>query len=1204
MARSSHMLEADETDAVRQLEELARSPLGRSSTSHQTHAGDALLTHHGLAPSSGAQAFDAISRSIQSIIDHMDVADSRNADALRRIQGELKALRASAPGGAAGGSHIPDGFNAIEQRLEDLARKIESVDHKAAEPGMKALEQRVSSFANTLGGVAKSTNPQVASSLLADPGLAALTGYRPVTQPAPPAQQEAKPGDRAIGAILAGLDSDTDEDEHSDSALELGFLRRRGIDLAAEAAARKREDDRRKAAEAERQAAEQRREALRLQAQREEERRRAAIRQPGIDFKVPQPLPTTATRATQPAPMAFAGSPSAHSAATTEQMLERHAARLGEQISTRFEQLAESLKAQIATPAPSRELGELQDSVHQLALKLDELAARPVAARDEEMAQQVDAISERLDAAEARFSGIGDLTGSIEKLTARIAAAEQGLLDMAKSRFETKQSMEDRFAALEQQIIDSRSNILDEARDAAIDAAGNAVREATVSAQDAALDAAREAARAMLRREAGTVSASQADAAPQMGDTQELVNRLHSNLAGIGEQIRHDDEDDAGELAEAHEVEFEDDGEDENIIPEPASGIEDDEDEGSEFAVPGSIADIRLPPLAEAADMAAPASDEDLLLLEEEVDEAGDQTESELAVEAELMRSSPASGASHAMRMPGGSMAQQATPSLRDARSTNELLAAARRAAHAASVQQSIMEARKPKRQKLSHTLRLKGWRKPRVDRPSAAEGALAGNRVSSIAHENEPAPIPASSAAVQSSRKDMLGSATAALAGTQGQPSAIRVGPRVTPQVSKPKVRKGVLLATVALLAIAGAASAYVALGRPDLPQMLRLLDSAKRLVTSSMMQTDLPAAQADVPTDVQPTAANTFALASVPATSIDQTSDPEPTAAITVVKAVDAPAVSTPSSDAEPPLAAAPLPAEIGPAALRDAATAGDSIAQFEVANRYMDGRGVAADTTAAAAWYQRAAAQGLAVAQYRLASLYERGDGVASNPNLAKLWYERAATSGNRRAMHNLGVIYANTNDPDSDYTKAAFWFKQAAEFGLGDSQYNLAILYTRGLGVPADQTEAYKWFSILANNGDGDAAARRDQIAAQLDSKTLTAAKLAAQTWRAKEIIAEANAVRLPADGWETATPAQNEVAENTAALPLPGADVIGAAQSLLNRLGYSVGTPDGVWGPRTKAAIESFQRETGVAVDGQLTPTLVKSLQQVLAGNSA
>lgn len=191
--------------------------------------------------------------------------------------------------------------------------------------------------------------------------------------------------------------------------------------------------------------------------------------------------------------------------------------------------------------------------------------------------------------------------------------------------------------------------------------------------------------------------------------------------------------------------------------------------------------------------------------------------------------------------------------------------------------------------------------------------------------------------------------------------------------------------------------------------------------------------------------------------------------------------------------------LPATIGGPALRKAALAGDPAAEYEVADRFAEGRGVLQSNAEAAYWLQRAAKQGLAPAQFRLGGLYEKGLGVKKDLADARDLYLAAAEKGNGKAMHNLAVLYAEGVNGAPDYAKAAEWFRKAADHGIRDSQYNLGILYVRGVGVEHNEAESYKWFAIAASQGDKDAAKKRDEIASRLDPQSLAAARLAVQNW---------------------------------------------------------------------------------------------------------
>jgi localization factor PodJL len=212
--------------------------------------------------------------------------------------------------------------------------------------------------------------------------------------------------------------------------------------------------------------------------------------------------------------------------------------------------------------------------------------------------------------------------------------------------------------------------------------------------------------------------------------------------------------------------------------------------------------------------------------------------------------------------------------------------------------------------------------------------------------------------------------------------------------------------------------------------------------------------------------------------------------------------------------------LPMAIG-GALRAAAAKGDAAAEYEIAQRYAEGRGVPQNLAEAADWYDRAAKQGLAPAQFRLGGFYEKGFGVKKDLDAARRLYSAAADAGSAKAMHNLAVLYAEGIDGKPDYLNAAKWFRKAADYGLTDSQYNLGILYGRGIGMPTDLPEAYKWFALAARDGDKESAAKRDDVGGRMDPKSLAAAKAAAEAWSPIEQPEAAIQAAAPAGGWDNA-----------------------------------------------------------------------------------
>lgn len=55
------------------------------------------------------------------------------------------------------------------------------------------------------------------------------------------------------------------------------------------------------------------------------------------------------------------------------------------------------------------------------------------------------------------------------------------------------------------------------------------------------------------------------------------------------------------------------------------------------------------------------------------------------------------------------------------------------------------------------------------------------------------------------------------------------------------------------------------------------------------------------------------------------------------------------------------------------------------------------------------------------------------------------------------------------------------------------------------------------------------------------------------------------------------------------------------QSLLNRIGYNVGTVDGSFGPRTQQAVMAFQRDNGLTADGVVGPATWRLFERFLLG---
>jgi localization factor PodJL len=335
------------------------------------------------------------------------------------------------------------------------------------------------------------------------------------------------------------------------------------------------------------------------------------------------------------------------------------------------------------------------------------------------------------------------------------------------------------------------------------------------------------------------------------------------------------------------------------------------------------------------------------------------------------------------------------------------------------------------------------------------------------------------------------------------------------------------------------------------------------------------------DVPKSSYRNAAATEPLPVEPA-SLKPTDEPQLPPG--VVFSVGDPAVGAPTAALPMPTSLPLPPPDLGPLPLRQAAAQGDARAQFAIAFRYAEGNGTPQNLTEAARWLERAASAGLAPAQYRLAVMYERGQGVTKDLGRARSWYQAAADKGNIKAMHNLAVSASGKQSGNADYALAVKWYGEAAAHGLADSQFNLGILAEHGLGAPKNLPEAYKWFALAAKAGDQEAAKRRDLVKAELAPAELQAGEQAIAAWTAKAPVAEANGVDEPAE-WADAS-------------PTPNTALVSRAQSLLNKLGYDVGAPDGLMGAKTRDAIKSFERKNGLQETGTVTIPLVAKLERL------
>ena len=179
----------------------------------------------------------------------------------------------------------------------------------------------------------------------------------------------------------------------------------------------------------------------------------------------------------------------------------------------------------------------------------------------------------------------------------------------------------------------------------------------------------------------------------------------------------------------------------------------------------------------------------------------------------------------------------------------------------------------------------------------------------------------------------------------------------------------------------------------------------------------------------------------------------------------------------------------------AVRQAAVAGDAMAQSNLGLMYEKGHGVPQDYVAAIGWYRKAAEQGLAIGQSNLGVMYTNGLGVEKDYVEAVRWYRLAAIQGEAIAQYNLGVKYANGHGVTQDFVEAVRWYQKAAEQGEAIAQYNLGVKYANGQGVPRDFVQAHMWYRLAEMAGDSDARSARKLV----ESKMTTGQIAQSQRW---------------------------------------------------------------------------------------------------------
>ena len=197
-----------------------------------------------------------------------------------------------------------------------------------------------------------------------------------------------------------------------------------------------------------------------------------------------------------------------------------------------------------------------------------------------------------------------------------------------------------------------------------------------------------------------------------------------------------------------------------------------------------------------------------------------------------------------------------------------------------------------------------------------------------------------------------------------------------------------------------------------------------------------------------------------------------------------------------------------------LEAAAAQGDTVSQYQLGNRYRDGKGVPQDENKAAAWYHKAAEHGSVQADVELGTMYwnghvnihpvnwervlavwlaaaEKGDhraqrrvgecyrglsfGVPHDPVKSVEWLQKSADQGDGVGMFALGQMYYGDRGIPRNEALAFQWVERAAIRGYESAEVDLSRMYAKGFCVQKDPAKAYEWARRAAETGNAEAQA---------------------------------------------------------------------------------------------------------------------------------
>ncbi|MCB8839528.1 hypothetical protein [Aurantimonas sp. VKM B-3413] len=215
-------------------------------------------------------------------------------------------------------------------------------------------------------------------------------------------------------------------------------------------------------------------------------------------------------------------------------------------------------------------------------------------------------------------------------------------------------------------------------------------------------------------------------------------------------------------------------------------------------------------------------------------------------------------------------------------------------------------------------------------------------------------------------------------------------------------------------------------------------------------------------------------------------------------------------------------------------------------------------------AARLYREAADAGQAVAQYELALAYYDGRGVQADEKEAVKLLQASAAQGNGFAKYWLGVEKVNGTVIPVDYPGASQMFSEAADFGVPEALTELGKMAYRGQGGEVDYARALDYFRQ---------AAAKDVPSGHFYVGFMNALALGGETPNPPAAVADMMKGLLFGD-------ADAESFIVTGAGQSFDLSIRQAIQSYLKNEGFYQGGVDGVLGPGTQGAIAAWRKAKG------------------------